>query len=74
MRGSRRAGKQDSNDTEEEEEGNSLGDFGEDVYARRSRRHHRPYDRHYNNFKVDIPEFKGQLDLDLFLDWLQMVE
>jgi len=26
------------------------------------------------NFKVDIPEFKGQLDPDLFLDWLQTVE
>jgi len=23
---------------------------------------------------VDIPKFEGQLDLDLFLDWLRMVE
>jgi len=26
------------------------------------------------DFKVDIPEFEGQLDLDHFLDWLRMVE
>ena len=26
------------------------------------------------DFKVDIPEFEGQLDPDLFLDWLHMVE
>jgi len=26
------------------------------------------------NFKVDIPEFEGQLDSDLFLDWLRVVE
>jgi len=26
------------------------------------------------NFRVDIPEFKGQLDPDLFLDWLRTVE
>jgi len=24
--------------------------------------------------KVDIPEFEGQLDPDLFLDWLRTVE
>ena len=26
------------------------------------------------DFKVDIPEFEGQLDPDLFLDWLRTVE
>jgi len=44
------------------------------VYTRRSRRHHRFHERSYNDFKVDIPEFEGQLDPDLFLDWLQTVE
>ena len=73
MRSSRSASKQDSDDSEEEES-NTLGDPGEDVYARRSRRHHWPHDRSYNDFKVDIPEFEGQLDPDLFLDWLQTVE
>jgi len=28
----------------------------------------------YGDFKVDIPEFEGQLDPDYFLDWLQTVE
>jgi len=27
-----------------------------------------------NDFKVEIPEFEGKLDLDEFLDWLQTVE
>ena len=35
--------------------------------ARRSREAHL-------DFKVDIPEFEGKLDLDEFLDWLQTVE
>jgi len=26
------------------------------------------------DFKVDIPEFEGQLDPNLFIDWLRMVE
>jgi len=70
LRSSRSASKQaDSNDSEEEES-NSRGDSGEDVYATRSRRHHRPHDRSCSDFKVDIPEFEGQLDSDLFLDWL----
>ena len=44
------------------------------MYVRRSRKHHRPHDQIYNNFKVDIPEFEGQLDPNLFLDWLQTIE
>lgn len=24
--------------------------------------------------KVDIPEFKGQMDLDIFIEWMQIVE
>jgi len=31
-------------------------------------------DSSYNDFKVDIPEFEGQIDPDLFLDSLQIVE
>ena len=27
-----------------------------------------------NNFKVEIPEFKGKLDPEEFLDWLHAVE
>jgi len=74
MRSSRSASKQADSDDSEEEESNSLGDSDDDVYARRSRRHHRPHDRSYNDFKVDIPEFEGQLDPDLFWDWLQTIE
>ena len=61
-------------DDSKEEESNSFGDSSEDVYARRSRSHHRPHDRSYNNFKVDIPEFEASLDPDLLLDWPQTVE
>jgi len=73
LQSSRSASKYDSDDSEEEES-NSLGDSDEDVYTRRSRWHHRPHDRSYNDFKVDILEFEGQLEPDLFLDWLQTVE
>ena len=73
LQSSRSASKQDSDDSEEEES-NSLGDFDEDVCARRSRRHNRPHHRSYNDFKVDITVFEGQLDPDLFLDWLRTVE
>ena len=74
MRSSRSASKQADSDDSEEEESNSLSDCGEDVYARRSRMHHRPHNQSCNDFKVDIPEFEGQLDPDLFFDWLQIVE
>jgi len=34
----------------------------------------RPRGGHNLDFKVDLPEFEGQLDPDLFLDWLRTVE
>jgi len=74
LRSSRSTSKQVDSDDFVEEESNTLDEFAKDVYARRSRRHHRPYDRSCNDFKVDIPEFEGQLDPDLFFDWLQTVE
>jgi len=51
-----------------------VDDSSDDVYARRTRRHRRPQERSYNDFKVHIPEFEAQLDPNLFLDWLQTVE
>ena len=27
-----------------------------------------------NDFRVEIPEFKGKLDLEEFLDWMHIVE
>jgi len=53
---------------------NPIGDSGEDKYGRRSRRHHRNKEMTYHDFKVDILEFEGQLDPDLFLDWLQTIK
>jgi len=70
LRSSRSTSNQVDSDASDDEESNSLGDSDQDVYARRSRRQHRPHDQSYNDFKVDIPEFKGQLDPDVFLDWL----
>jgi len=58
---------------EEGGESNPVGDSSEDD-ARRPRRHRRPKERRYHDFKVDISEFKGQLDPDIFLCWLQIVE
>jgi len=58
--GSRSASNQDSDDPEEEES-NALGDSDEDVHTRRSRRHHRPHHRSYNDFKVDIRSLKVNL-------------
>ena len=34
----------------------------------------RPRRESHLDFRVDIPEFEGQLDTDHFLDWLQTVE
>ena len=70
----RSSSKHNLGDSEEEEESNSLEDSEEDAYVRRPKRHQRPQDRSYNDFKVDIPNFEGQLDPDVFLDWLQTVE
>jgi len=44
LRSSRSTSKQVDSDGSDVEESNSLGDFDEDVYTRRSRRHHRPHD------------------------------
>ena len=34
----------------------------------------RPRDRSFNDFKLEISEFEGQLYLDLFLGWLRTIE
>jgi len=70
LRSSRSSSKQIYLNESEADESNSLGDSTDDVHTRRSRRHRRPNERSDNDFKVDIPEFEGQLDMDLFLDWL----
>jgi len=72
--GTLRSSRSTSKQVDSDDKSNSVGDFKEDVYTRRSRRHHRPQDRSYNDFRVDIPEFEGQLDPDILLDWLQTVE
>ena len=61
-------------DSDDSEGSNPMSDSSEDEFEQRSRRHQRPRERGYGDFKVDIPEFKGQLDPDIFLDWLQTVE
>ena len=58
---------------EKEEEPYLGSSSGEDSprFIRREPRH--PH-THFNEFKVDIPEFEGKLDPDDFLEWLQTVE
>ena len=72
FRSSRSSSKQE--DSHHSGRSNPIEDSSDDVYERRSRRYCRPHERSYIDFKVDIPEFEGQLDLDLFLGWLQTVE
>ena len=36
-----------------------VGDSSDDEFEKRSKRHHRPRERSYNDFKVDISEFEG---------------
>ena len=60
--------------SDDSEGSNPMSDSSEDEFEQRSRRHQRPRERGYGDFKVDIPEFEGQLDPDIFLDWLQTVE
>ena len=74
MRNSRSSSKHGGLNKFEGGESNPVGDSSEDDCARRPRRHRRPKERSYHDFKDDIPEFDGQLDLDLFLDWLQIAE
>ena len=57
-------------DSDEFEGSNPMEDSSEEDYGRHPRKHHRPKDRSFNYFKVGIPEFEGQLDPDLLLDWL----
>jgi len=71
LRSSRSSTKQEDSDEFEGEESNPVGESSEDEYVRRQRR---PEERSYHDFKVDIPEFEGQLDPGLSLDWLQTVE
>jgi len=52
----------------EEEESNPFGDACEDDEERMHGRQNRPWERSFNEFKVDILEFKRQLDLVLFMD------
>jgi len=68
LRSCRTISKQVDSDNSVWEESNSLDDSSEDVCARRLRRHCRPHHWTYNDFKVDIPEFEGQLDSNL--DWI----
>ena len=42
--------------------------------SRGPRRTMRRFREAHHDFKVDIPEFEGKLDLNEFLDWLQTVE
>jgi len=71
LRSARSPVEQDARFEPEREESHPNGSSGEGEEERRSSRC-----RGSNNldFKVDIPEFEGQLDPDLFLDWLHMVE
>ena len=75
--GNLRSSRSTSKPTESEasdDEDNRFGDDEENVYARRPRRPPPLQDRSHHDFKVDIPEFEGQLDPEIFLDWLQTVE
>ena len=60
----------------EQQRNNSNHDSGDsDSSSSSSYQVQRPrYQRHFNDFKVDIPEFEGRLQPDEFLDWLRTVE
>ena len=60
--------------TDDSEGSNPISDSSEEEFEQRSWRHQRPRERRYGDLKVDIPEIEGQLDPDIFLDWLQTVE
>src|SRR5688572_11965576 len=49
-------------------EDNESHDEEEDIQSRRTRREER------FDFKVEIPEFDGNLDPENFLDWMQTIE
>ena len=58
----------------EKEEETYLGSSSGEDSPRILRREPRPQNTHFNDFKIDIPEFEGKLDPDDFLEWLQTVE
>jgi len=51
-----------------------LVSTSEDEPLRRLRRRESRPLPNFNDFKVEIPEFEGKLDLDEFLGWMQIVE
>jgi len=64
-----------SESSDPKESDSDFNPFGSQGGAsRRSRRYGRHHGGGFNDFKVDIPEFDSKLDLDEFLDWLQIVE
>ena len=71
LRNSRSPPEQEARSRLEEEESHPHGSSSE---GEEEGRPFRPRGGNNLNFKVDIPEFKSQLDPDLFLDWLRMVE
>ena len=71
LRNSRSPPDQEVHSRPEEEESHPRGSSSE---GEEDRRPFRPRGGNNLDFKVDIPEFEGQLDPDLFLDWLRTVE
>ena len=55
-------------DSDDPEGSNPISESSEEEHEQRPRRHQRQRERSYGDFKVDIPEFKGQLDSDIILD------
>jgi len=55
-------------------EGEESHPNGSSSEAEEEGRPFRPRGGNHLDFKVDIPEFEGHLDSDLFLDWLRTVE
>ena len=58
------------NEEESEEEANNYRVHSSDEEAPRRRRQ----GNNLGDFRVEIPEFEGELDPDHFLDWLQTIE
>ena len=59
---------------EDAEEGsNQMSSSSEEEPQRTTRREQRQ-PAHSNDFRVEIPEFEGRLDLDEFLEWLHKVK
>jgi len=62
----------ESNQEDEEEESCPFASSSEEDRARPRRSRRDP--NHFQDIKVEIPEFEGRLDPDEFLEWLQTVE